>query len=121
MGTVGSKNAKCASITGLIVTSIILGAIGLALLMTIISLGAGLALLITATILCLIAVLMIIHILVTQGWKAQNGWCKFNIVMSIILFIVLIVLVTGGTVNITNVQPANPEPSNNASTQPASQ
>ncbi len=127
MGAIGSKFSKygqCSAVTGLITTSFILGLIGLVLLFVLPIIGtvAGLAFLAVAFVLGIIALGMLGNILYKQGWNAQNRWCKANIVTTVIIIIVIIALLVTGTVkHINDNQPGSPIPSNDATTQPATQ
>ncbi len=125
------QNVSCGAVTGLLIISVIIGAIGIALIETLIGLIPGLVLLLVSGIFFIIGIISLITFLVKNRGKVGSfgqrlkdtfynnlsWWCLICILVSICIIIGEIVV----TAKYFGYQPANPVPSNDAVTQPATQ
>jgi hypothetical protein len=115
------NNWSCAAVTGILILSAILGVIGIALVETLIGIIPGLIMLLISGILFVIGLLSLIGFLASNRGKGifnnLSWWCIVCIIVSTAIIIGEIVIAA----KYFGPQPANPEPSNAASTQPATQ
>jgi len=113
MGSVVTKYGECTGTTILLFIALILGIIGIALIYTIIGILIGFGFIIAACIVFIIAAIMLGKMLYKEGFSNQGLWCKMNILLAMVVFIVILVeIIVGCIEHNKQSQPANPLPAN---------
>ena len=105
MGSLISRNnAECSGITSLLVLALVISIIGWVLIGTIILAGIGLIFQIIATALFLIAFILCMWKIFKSYKNHTNltGWCKLNICICIIAFIIVLAGVIQGSIGYSN-------------------
>jgi amino acid transporter len=121
MGSFWSKYGECGTTTGLMILSFVLAILGIAFIYSLIGMFIGIGLIIAAWIIFIISLIMLLKILMTKKWK-DNTFCKWNIAICIALLILLIAFsAAGGIEQQRQNAPANPAPSNDATSTPQTQ
>ncbi len=120
MGSIMTKYGECTGTTVLLLLSLILACIGFALIFSIVGIVIGLGLIIAAGVIFFIALGILINMLIQKEFKKQNNWCKANIVICGIVFIIILSGIIAGSVkHVNDNQPANPDSSNESTTIPS--
>ena len=88
------ETLTCTSASIALILSIILGIIAMALFVLIITIPLAIVFFVFSLICMLISLGIIIHLLRTKGFESLTPWCKFNIILCVIIVIGEIVTIS---------------------------